>query len=158
MLAHVGIGANLGDAAAAVRAAIDACGRLPRTRLVAASSLYRSAPVDAAGDDYVNAAVRLATALAPRELLAALHDIERAHGRQRSHRNAPRTLDLDLLLHGDATIDEPRLVVPHPRLHRRAFVLAPLAEIDASIVGPGRGRVGALLEAVRDQRVELLYG
>ncbi|MWL55281.1 2-amino-4-hydroxy-6-hydroxymethyldihydropteridine diphosphokinase, partial [Escherichia coli] len=121
MIAWIGIGANMGDARANVLDAIEHLARLPGARLLRASSLYRTAPIDASGDDYINAVAALDTDLDAHALLAALHGIEQAHGRERPYRNAPRTLDLDLLLYGDARIDDaPALVVPHPRLHERA--------------------------------------
>ena len=132
--AYVGIGANLGDASRAVTAAIDALGQLSRTTLVARSSLYRSAPVDASGPDFINAVAAVQTQLTAFDLLAALHDLEQRAGRERPWRNAPRTLDLDLLLYGQARIDSATLVVPHPRMHERAFVLVPLAEIAPALV------------------------
>jgi 2-amino-4-hydroxy-6-hydroxymethyldihydropteridine diphosphokinase len=125
----VGLGANLGDAVATVRAAFEALNVLPQTRCVARSSLYRSAPIDAQGADYINAVAQLQTRLLPEALLEALQAIEERFGRERPYRNAPRTLDLDLLLYGQRRIATPLLTVPHPRLHERAFVLAPLAEI-----------------------------
>jgi 2-amino-4-hydroxy-6-hydroxymethyldihydropteridine diphosphokinase len=130
----VGLGANLGDAVATVRAAIDALGRLPDTRCIAHSSLYRSAPVEGEGPDYINAVAELRTGLQPAALLQALQAIEQRFGRERPYPNAPRTLDLDLLLYGQRRIDTPELVVPHPRLPQRAFVLLPLAEIAADLV------------------------
>jgi 2-amino-4-hydroxy-6-hydroxymethyldihydropteridine diphosphokinase len=134
--AYVGLGANLGDARGAVQAALAALAKLPQTHLTAASPLYRSAPVDASGPDYVNAVAALQTRLTAPDLLAALQEIERAAGRQRPYRNAPRTLDLDLLLYGDARIDSLRLTLPHPRLRERAFVLRPLADIAPDLVTP----------------------
>jgi len=154
--AYVGLGANLGDAAAALDAAVAALGALPGTRLAACSPRYRTAPVDATGPDYLNAVAALDTDLSAEALLAALHEIELRHGRERPYRNAPRTLDLDLLLHGDARIDGPQLVVPHPRLHERAFVLVPLADLAPDLVVPGQGRVRDLLDTVADQRIERL--
>jgi len=112
--------------------------------------------VDATGPDYLNAVAALDTDLPADALLAALHEIELRHGRERPYRNAPRTLDLDLLLHGDARIDSPRLVVPHPRLHERAFVLVPLADLAPDLLVPGVGRVRDLLDTVADQRIERL--
>jgi 2-amino-4-hydroxy-6-hydroxymethyldihydropteridine diphosphokinase len=161
MIAWVGIGANLGDARANVLDALDRLARLPGARLLQASSLYRTAPVDAAGDDYVNAVAALDTELAPHALLQALFAIETAHGRARPYRNAPRTLDLDLLLYGDAIInDAPALVVPHPRMHERAFVLVPLAEIARdlapTLVIPGRGGLATLLLGVAGQAIARL--
>jgi len=125
----VGLGANLGDAAATVRAAFEALDGLPDTRCVARSSLYRSAPIDAQGPDYINAVAQLQTRLSPAALLKALQAVEERFGRERPYRHAPRTLDLDLLLYGERRIVTPRLTVPHPRMRERAFVLAPLAEI-----------------------------
>lgn len=152
----VGLGANLGDARGAVEAALAALDTLPATRRVARSSLYRSAPVDAGGPDYVNAVAELRTTLAPEALLDALQAIEQAHGRARPYRNAPRTLDLDLLLFGGRVIDTPRLRVPHPRLHERAFVLLPLAEIAPALVLPGRGPLAPWLGGVAGQPIERL--
>jgi 2-amino-4-hydroxy-6-hydroxymethyldihydropteridine diphosphokinase len=155
-LAYVGLGSNLGASEALVDAAMEAIGTLPQTRPLARSSLYRSAPVDAGGSDFVNAVMAIETALAPAALLTQLHGIEARHGRERHGRNAPRTLDLDLLLYGDRVIDESGLVVPHPRLHERAFALLPLLEIAPAIDVPGRGRAADLLAAVASQRVARL--
>jgi 2-amino-4-hydroxy-6-hydroxymethyldihydropteridine diphosphokinase len=156
--AFVGIGANLGDPVAQVHAGVAALAALPHTRLVAASSLYRTAPLGfTAQADFVNAAALLESALAPRALLDHLHAIEAAAGRERRFKDAPRTLDLDLLLYGDATIDEPGLALPHPRLHERAFALAPLVELDPDCVIPGRGPARELLARIApDQRIEKL--
>ncbi|MCZ2497758.1 2-amino-4-hydroxy-6-hydroxymethyldihydropteridine diphosphokinase [Xylophilus sp. Kf1] len=148
--AYVGIGANLGDAIGAVHAAFDALAGLPHTTLLRRSSLYRSAPVGTDGPDYVNAVAAVATALAPLDLLAALQRIESAAGRTRPWRWAPRTLDLDLLFHGDAPVDLPALTVPHPRVFERAFVLLPLAEIAPWMVD------AAALAAVAGQPIDRL--
>ncbi|WP_374674702.1 2-amino-4-hydroxy-6-hydroxymethyldihydropteridine diphosphokinase [Ideonella sp.] len=156
--AYVGLGANLGDALAQVRAALDALGEVPQTRLVARSSLYTSAPVDASGPDYVNAVAVLDTALAPHALLAELQDIERRFGRERPYHHAPRTLDLDLLLQGEHRLDTPALQLPHPRLHERAFVLVPLDEVAPGLQLPGLGPVQALLARVAGQRLHRLTG
>lgn len=154
--AFIGLGANLGDAAAALRAAFAALSALPRTRLSARSSIYRSAPVDAAGPDYLNAVAQIDTGLSAHELLAHLQTIERQQGRERPYRNAPRTLDLDLLLYGDHVIATPELTVPHPRLHLRAFVLVPLAELAPGLALPGLGPIGPLLPGVAEQAIERL--
>lgn len=157
--AYVGLGANLGDARRALASAVDALAALPDTRLVALSSLYRTAPIDSSGPDYLNAVAALDTALAPEALLDRLQAIEAEHGRERPYRNAPRTLDLDLLLHGDAVRDTERLLLPHPRLHRRAFVLLPLLELEPALVAPGVGALAPLADAVaREQRIERLAG
>ncbi|OUM03566.1 2-amino-4-hydroxy-6-hydroxymethyldihydropteridine diphosphokinase [Variovorax sp. JS1663] len=148
--AYVAIGANLGDAQATVRRAIDDLAGLPHTRLAARSSLYRSAPLEAQGPDFINAVVELHTRLDPLALLAELQRLEREAGRERPYRNAPRTLDLDLLLHGDAVLQDAVLTLPHPRMNERAFVLLPLAEIAPARVEPAR------LARVADQRIERL--
>jgi len=151
--AFVGLGANLGNARATLESAVQALAGLPHTQLRQCSSWYRSAPVDATGPDFINAVARLETTLAAQDLLTRLIEIETRHGRERSHRNAPRTLDLDLLIYGDERIETPTLVVPHPRMHERAFVLAPLAELWPDGVVPGRGTVIDLLGRVAHQRV-----
>ena len=150
--AFIGLGANLGDPRAALDAAFVALSRLPDSTLRAASSLYRSAPIDSSGPDYLNAVVQLDTLLAPRTLLGELQRIERVHGRERPYRNAPRTLDLDLLLYGDEHLSSDRLTVPHPRIAERAFVLAPLLEVAPEL----RERYAAALAALSNQRVERL--
>ncbi|GAA0217852.1 2-amino-4-hydroxy-6-hydroxymethyldihydropteridine diphosphokinase [Castellaniella daejeonensis] len=127
--AYVGLGANLGNAAATVRQAAAELGRVPGISSLRLSPLYGTAPVDSSGPDYVNAVAGLHTTLAPLDLLAALQAIEQRHGRERPYRNAPRTLDLDLLLYGSQRIGLPSLTVPHPRMHERAFVLRPLADL-----------------------------
>ncbi|WP_348756342.1 2-amino-4-hydroxy-6-hydroxymethyldihydropteridine diphosphokinase [uncultured Aquincola sp.] len=152
----VGLGANLGDARATLEAALAALAALPDTRLMARSSYYRTAPVDAGGPDYLNAVAELRSSLAPEALLDALQAIEQQHGRERPYRNAPRTLDLDLLLVGALRLDTPRLTLPHPRLHQRAFVLAPLAELAPELAIYGLGDVSTLLAACADQRIERL--
>ena len=154
--AYVGLGANLGDAAATIGSATLAFGAVESTRVVRSSGLYRSAPIDGDGPDYLNSVVELRTALAPADLLVALQRIEAAHGRSRTYRNAPRTLDLDLLLYADRRIETEPLTVPHPRMHQRAFVLRPLAEIAPGLVVPGRGAVADLLLRVVDQRIDKL--
>jgi len=156
MIAYVGIGANLGDARANVRDALARLDAYPGCRLRAASGSWRTAPIDSSGDDYINAVAAVETELDAHALLAALMDIEQAHGRERPYRNAPRTLDLDLLLAGDAIIDTPTLSVPHPRMHERAFVLAPLLEVAPDIVIPGRGRAADYLPGVADQAIARL--
>jgi 2-amino-4-hydroxy-6-hydroxymethyldihydropteridine diphosphokinase len=151
--AYVGLGANLGDAVAAIEQALAALAALPGTTLVARSSLYRSAPVEAQGPDFVNAVAAIETALDAPALLAQLHAIEAGRGRERPYRNAPRTLDLDLLLWGELQCDTPSLTLPHPRLHLRAFVLEPLAELDPTLVIPGRGPLAGWRQRAASQRV-----
>lgn len=146
----VALGANLGDALAALDLALAELGRLPQTKLVRASSIYRSAPIESSGPDYLNAVAELRTSLGPYELLAALQGIEQAAGRDRPYRNAPRTLDLDILLYGDLHQNDPQLTLPHPRMHERAFVLLPLAEIAPGLVSP------AQLKSVERQSISRL--
>ncbi|MEJ3959030.1 2-amino-4-hydroxy-6-hydroxymethyldihydropteridine diphosphokinase [Brachymonas sp. G13] len=149
-LAWVALGGNLGDARQSVQQALQALDALPQTRLEAASSLYRTAPVDASGPDFINAVARLRTSLAPLALLQALQGLEQQAGRERPYRNAPRTLDLDVLLYSGVRQQTPELELPHPRMLQRAFVLVPLAEIDAELVPPD------VLQAVADQAIERL--
>ena len=156
--AFVGVGANLGDARAQVLAGIAALRELPGAELVACSSLYASAPLDAPGPDYVNAVVALDTTLPADALLSALHAIEARHGRVRSTPNAPRTLDLDLLLFGQQRSDTAALCLPHPRLHQRAFVLKPLLEIAPQLHVEGLGALSSWLQRASDQAVRRLPG
>jgi 2-amino-4-hydroxy-6-hydroxymethyldihydropteridine diphosphokinase len=141
--AYVGVGANLGDAAKTVRDAIASIGSLPQTALVRQSSLYQTAPQEAGGPDFINAVVEIATRLSAPQLLAQLQRLERDAGRERPYRNAPRTLDLDLLLFGSARVSSAALTVPHPRMGERAFVLVPLAEIAPQRVPPDQLRAVA---------------
>ena len=153
-IAYIGIGSNQGDARAHVLQAFDELARLPGTRLEGRSALYRSEPVDAPGQpDYVNAAAGVDTDLSAAQLLAALQDIELRHGRERPYPNAPRTLDLDLLLYGDSAFQSAMLTLPHPRMHQRAFVLMPLLDLDPRLEVPGRGAARELLARCAGQRV-----
>jgi len=152
--AFIGLGANLGDAATAIDAAVAALAALPGTHACVRSALYRSAPVDADGPDYLNAVVALDTTLDPLALLAAMQAIEAAAGRTRAYRHAPRPLDLDLLAHGRARVDTPELTLPHPRLHQRAFVLRPLLDLVPELALPGLGPLARHLAACADQRIE----
>jgi 2-amino-4-hydroxy-6-hydroxymethyldihydropteridine diphosphokinase len=149
------MGANLGDAQSSLAQAAQALARAPGISGLRLSPLYRSAPVDAGGPDYTNAVAVFDTVLAPHAVLALLQETEQAHGRERPYRNAPRTLDLDLLLYGDETIDTPDLTVPHPRMHQRAFVLRPLADL-APGLGLAQGSLAELLAACQDQDIEPL--
>lgn len=148
--AYLALGGNLGDARATVLWAIQEIAAMRETALVRRSSLYSTAPVDATGPDYVNAVVDVATGLSPQDLLLALQEIEQRAGRERPHRNAPRTLDLDILLYGDERVNSASLVIPHPRMMARAFVLVPLAEI-----APARVQA-AQLQSVSDQAITRL--
>ncbi|MGB3276362.1 MAG: 2-amino-4-hydroxy-6-hydroxymethyldihydropteridine diphosphokinase [Castellaniella sp.] len=153
--AYIGLGANLGDAAATVRRAAAELAAVPGVADLQLSPLYGTAPVDSSGPDYVNAVARLDTTLPPLALLAALQAIEQRHGRERPYRNAPRTLDLDLLLYGDQTIALPELTVPHPRMHERAFVLRPLMDLAPGLT-LDQGGLDALLARCADQAIQRL--
>ena len=143
--AAIALGANLDDPEAHVRRAMAEIAALPQTWVTGRSSLRRTAPVGYADQpDFINACVVVETRLAPRALLDALLEIEKRHGRVRDMPNGPRTLDLDIVLYGGATIDEPGLKVPHPRAHERAFVLEPLLEVWPDAVIPGKGRAADL--------------
>lgn len=147
--AFVALGSNLDDPCSQVRHGFDALAALPRVALRARSRLYRTPPWGVVDQpDFINAVAWIETTLAPRALLAALLAIEARAGRVRGVRNGPRVLDLDLLLYGDAAFDEPGLVIPHPRLHERGFVLLPLADLAPDLEIPGRGRVVDLLARV----------
>lgn len=153
VLAYIGLGANLGDARQTLQQALDALSATAGISALRASGFYRTAPVDAGGPDYLNAVAGLATTLDALTLLRRLQAIELAHGRQRPYRNAPRTLDLDLLLYGGQRIDLPDLQVPHPRMQERAFVLAPLLELAPDLRLP-QGDLAQLLAACGGQRIE----
>lgn len=154
--AFIGVGANLGFARDAVLNAMADLSRMPMTEFVASSSLYRSAPVDGDGPDYINAVAEIGTQQSAHELLLALQALETKYGRVRTTRNAPRTLDLDLLLYGDGILKTPDLTVPHPRIAERAFVLMPLIELAGPVAIPGHGRADALLARVADQDIARL--
>ena len=148
--AYVAVGANLGDAIASVTQALQDLGELPLTKLASVSSLYRSAPYQAEGPAFINAVAHIQTRLTAPDLLTALQAMEQDAGRVRSHVNAPRTLDLDILFYGDARIRSPRLTIPHPRWMERAFVLLPLQEVAPHTV------VQVMLHAVAYQEIEQL--
>jgi len=152
--AFVGIGSNLGDARGHVQHALEQLAMLDKTTLTATSSLFRTAPLDADGDDYINAVVRLDTALTADELLQKLLALENAAGRERPYLNAPRTLDLDLLLYGQQNISSDSLVVPHPRMLQRAFVLIPLLQIDPFITIPGLGPAHKFVTDIAGQKIQ----
>jgi len=154
--AYVGLGANLGNAKFTVLQALKGLGQLPQTRVLTNSSLYRTSPVDAEGPDYINAVAKLVTRLLPLNLLQALLEQETAAGRQRSFQNAPRTLDLDLLLYDKLELRTEPLTLPHPRMHQRAFVLAPMLEIEPDLSHPVHGSIAELLAGLTDQTIERL--
>jgi 2-amino-4-hydroxy-6-hydroxymethyldihydropteridine diphosphokinase len=154
---HVGLGANLGDPERMLATAVEELERLDDVAVLRRSSLYAAAPVGPAQPEFRNAVVSIATARSPESLLAALLDVERAHGRIRSDRWGPRLLDLDILLWGDRVVDTPGLRIPHPELHRRRFALEPLAELDPGARHPVLQKtVAELLVGVRDQPVQRL--
>ncbi|OGA30260.1 MAG: 2-amino-4-hydroxy-6-hydroxymethyldihydropteridine diphosphokinase [Betaproteobacteria bacterium RIFCSPLOWO2_02_FULL_65_24] len=155
--AYVGLGANLADPPAQIRSAIDALRQLPGTTLGRVSSLYRSAPVGYADQpQYINAVAEVHTMLPARTLLESLLEVEARHGRVRPFANAPRLLDLDLLIYGDEVRDEPGLQLPHPRMHERRFVLEPLCEVAPESTIPGRGPARDWLARTAGQQVERL--
>ena len=155
-IAYIGIGANLGDARATVEYAIDKLSQFPSTNLQKASSLFVTAPIDSSGDDYINAVARISTSLDAETLLQHLQELELACGRERPYRNAPRTLDLDLLLFGEQQISTAQLSVPHPRMHERAFVLIPLLQLDPFLNIPGKGAAHQFAPLVADQGIRKL--
>jgi len=145
----IALGSNLGDPPAQIRRALGTLAAMRESRLVRQSALYRNPPMGRLDQpDFVNAVAEMETALSPRDLLDRLLALERAHGRVRDYPNAPRTLDLDLLLYGQLELRDPRLTIPHPRMLERAFVLVPLAEIAPDTVVPGSGRVADLVARV----------
>jgi 2-amino-4-hydroxy-6-hydroxymethyldihydropteridine diphosphokinase len=149
--AYIGIGSNLGDAQGNVQRAILRLNKLPNTRLGGQSSLFRTAPLNATGDDYINAVACIDTQLPAAQLLHELQAVEKDFGRERPYPNAPRTLDLDILLYGQQKIVSDSLVVPHPRLTERAFALVPLLQIDPFITIPGKGPAHHFVPSVAGQ-------
>lgn len=156
--AVIALGANLGEPQKALEQALKRISKIEQTILLKASSFYRTAPVDSSGPDYVNAVATVETELEPEALLRALFVIENKAHRVRPEgvHNAPRTLDLDLLLYGDVVQQTPFLTLPHPRMHERAFVLVPLLEIEPGCRIPGKGPAGDFLESVKDQAISRL--
>jgi 2-amino-4-hydroxy-6-hydroxymethyldihydropteridine diphosphokinase len=148
VLAYIGVGANLGNAQATVMDAIEKISSSPHMKLMAQSSLYQTAPIESSGEDYINAVVKIVTSLSAYALLKSLQNLEHLAGRERPYINAPRTLDLDLLLYGSAKIDSETLTVPHPRMRQRAFILLPLQEIAPELVS------SCDLLRVADQRIQ----
>ena len=156
-VSYIGLGSNLGESSAQLRLALLDLDQLPGTRVLSQSSFYRSAPVGFLDQpDFVNATAKLSTNLTPQQLLTELLKIERRYGRERTFANAPRTLDLDVLLYGELQIDEPALTVPHPQMHKRAFVLQPLLEIAPDCVIPAIGSARQAMQGCLDQVLEKL--
>lgn len=151
----IALGSNLEDPVFQVRKALDEIAILPENNLLACSSLYRSAPIGKCDQpDFINAVVQIETTLSPHNLLKALLQIEQNHGRVRGLPNDPRTLDLDILMYDKLECNKHNLILPHPRMHQRAFVLKPLMEISKDCIIPGRGTVAELLSACAEQRLE----
>ena len=156
-ISFIGLGSNLGESRDQLLAAVADIARLPETSVLANSAFYRSAPIGYLDQpDFINAVIKIQTGLAPQELLSALLGIERQHGRERTFSNAPRTLDLDVLLYDDLKVDEPGLRIPHPHMHRRAFVLRPLLEIAPDCVIPSVGLASMAMRDCLDQVLEKL--
>ncbi|MDP1997667.1 MAG: 2-amino-4-hydroxy-6-hydroxymethyldihydropteridine diphosphokinase [Gallionella sp.] len=155
--AFIGLGSNLEDPRDQLLRAFTELDELPDTRLIVRSSLYRSAPLGYPDQpEFVNAVAKIATALTPQVLLQALLEIEHRHGRERIFRNAPRTLDMDVLLYDDVQLHEHGLTIPHPQMHLRAFVLQPLLEIAPDAGIPGIGRAAMAIEGCKDQVLEMI--
>ena len=155
--AYIGLGANLDGPAAHIERAFAELDRLPATRLIARSPLYRSAPLGPPGQqDYLNAVARVDTELLPETLLVRLKELEVRHGRRAGPRWGPRPLDLDILLYADVTLATPALTLPHPGLHERAFVLYPLADLAPELAIAGLGRVRDLKDRCRETRIQRL--
>ncbi len=154
-LAYIGLGANLGDARASLLQAVNDLAQATGISEIELSPLYRSAPIESSGPDYINAVAALRTTLTALQLLRILQKIEQQHGRVRPYHNAPRTLDLDLLWFDDQQINEPDLIVPHPRMHERAFVLTPLSDLAPELV-LAQGSIKDLLVACADQTLSRL--
>ena len=153
--AYIGLGSNMANPVAQVRGALDELAHLPSSRLLAVSSLYRSAPVGKLDQpDFINAVALIETDLTPQDLLKSLLEIEHYHGRVREYRNGPRTLDLDILLYDDLQCNDAHLTLPHPRMHQRAFVLQPLCEIAPDCRLAGHGPVAELLKECSGQQLE----
>ncbi len=152
MPAYIGLGANLGDARQTIERAIEALGQTEGIEIVKVAPLYGSDPIDATGPTFVNTVAEVCTTLAPLALLDALQAIEHVHGRERPFRNAPRTLDLDLLWYEGVTLDTPRLTLPHPRMHQRAFVLRPLRDLVKELPLE-QGSLDVLLSACKQQKL-----
>lgn len=153
-MAYLGLGANLGQAKQTLKDAVVCLAQQVGITIAQKSCLYKTAPLDADGDDYLNAILAIETSLSPHALLALCQQLETHFGRERPYPNAPRTLDIDILLYGDMQISDADLTIPHPRMTGRAFVLVPLVEMAPELEIPGQGRAAQFLAAVADQRIE----
>lgn len=157
-LAFIGLGGNIGDAKQVIKDAIVCLAQHPELKVLTRSCMYQSAPVNASGQDFVNAVISIETELKPTELLLICQKVEDSFGRERPYVNAPRTLDLDILAYGQMSIQETHLSIPHPRMSERAFVLLPLLEIAPDLDLPGLGLVSQYLGNVAHQRIEKIKG
>jgi 2-amino-4-hydroxy-6-hydroxymethyldihydropteridine diphosphokinase len=155
-VAYLGLGANLGDARQCLKDAVVSLAQRPGVIVLAKSPLYRSAPIDAEGGDFYNYVVAVGTLLPARQLLELCMSVEHEFGRERPYQNAPRTLDIDILLYGDDQFNDADLIIPHPRLTQRAFALMPLLDLDADVVIPGRGRADQFQADVADQVIDVV--
>lgn len=157
-LAFIGLGGNIGDAKQLIKDAIVCLAQRPELRVKTRSCMYKSAPVNATGNDFINAVISIETAIQPSALLAICHQVENTFGRERPFINAPRTLDLDLLIYDQMEIDDEFLTLPHPRLTERAFVLLPLLEISPDLDLPRLGKLSQYIKHVEHQRIEKVQG
>jgi 2-amino-4-hydroxy-6-hydroxymethyldihydropteridine diphosphokinase len=157
-LAFIGLGGNIGDTKQLIKDAIVCLAQHPELRILTRSCMYQSAPVDAEGDDFINAVISLETNLSPEELLRICQQVEQSFGRERPYLNAPRTLDLDVLAYDQLAIHNEALTIPHPRMIERSFVLYPLLEIAPDIDLPGFGKLTKYIPNVRHQRIEKVKG
>ncbi len=157
-LAFIGLGGNIGDTKQLIKDAIVCLAQHPELRILTRSCMYQSAPVDAEGDDFINAVISLETDLSPEELLRICQQVEQSFGRERPYLNAPRTLDLDVLAYDQLAIHNEALTIPHPRMIERSFVLYPLLEIAPDIDLPGFGKLTKYIPNVKHQRIEKVKG
>ena len=157
-LAFIGLGGNMGDANQLIKDAIVCLAQYPELRIKTRSCMYQSAPVEATGNDFINAVIAIETSIQPKELLAICHQVENQFGRERPFLNAPRTLDLDLLIYDQIQLTDDYLTIPHPRLTERAFVLYPLLEISPDLDLPRLGKLSQYIKNVEHQRIEKIQG
>ena len=157
-LAFIGLGGNIGDVKQLIKDAIVCLAQRPELKVITRSCMYKSAPVEADGNDFVNAVISLETEISPQELLFICQQIELQFGRERSYKNAPRTLDLDILTYDKVSITDGNLTIPHPRMTERAFVLLPLLEISPDFDLPGLGKISEYVKNVSHQRIEKIQG
>jgi 2-amino-4-hydroxy-6-hydroxymethyldihydropteridine diphosphokinase len=157
-LAFIGLGGNIGDVKQLIKDAIVCLAQRPELKVITRSCMYKSAPVDAEGADFINAVISLETKLSPQELLLICQEIEFQFGRERSYKNAPRTLDLDILTYDTISISDHNLTIPHPRMTERAFVLLPLLEISPHLDLPGLGKISEYVKNLSHQRIEKILG